>query len=66
MALIVAGTSLAMAGVVRGKLALLREPLQTPVNEQPLFLKNLRDSDAAKAAVEGGDTPSENGTQPTN
>lgn len=65
-ALIVAGTSLAVAGVVRGKLALRRGPLQTPVNEQVLFLKTLSDSDAARAAVERGDSPSGKKTQSKN
>jgi hypothetical protein len=49
--LIVAGTCLAIAGVLRGRVALRQVPLQTPVNEQTLFLKNLSDGDAKRAAV---------------
>lgn len=51
-ALIVAGTCLAIAGVVRGNVALRRVPLQTPVDEQALFLKTLSDADARRAATE--------------
>ncbi len=54
-ALIVAGTCLAVAGLVRGKVVLRRVPLQTPVNEQALFLKTLSDGEAARVNVEHSD-----------
>ena len=49
--LIVAGTCLAIAGVLRGKVALLRVPLQTPIDEQALFLKTLRQGETKRVVA---------------